>query len=52
VAAIVVDALRATTPAGESAKAKYHVDETLVARCRQRCADLLSRHVLYPEIEL
>ena len=52
VAAIVVDALRATTPAGESAKAKYHVDETVVARSRHRCADLLSRHVLYPEIEL
>jgi glycine hydroxymethyltransferase len=52
VAAIVVDALRATTAAGEGAKAKYHVDANLVARCRQRCADLLSLHVLYPEIEL
>lgn len=52
VADIVVDALRATAPAGQAALAKYNVDETVISACRQRCADLLSHHVLYPEIQL
>jgi glycine hydroxymethyltransferase len=52
VADVIVTALRATTPANATAKAKYDLDPATAAACRARCADLLSRHRLYPEIEL
>jgi glycine hydroxymethyltransferase len=52
VADIAVDALRATSPASEGAKAKYDLEEKVAEVCRQRCADLLAAHRLYPEIEL
>jgi glycine hydroxymethyltransferase len=49
---VIVTALRATTPANATAKAKYNLDAATAEACRARCADLLSRHRLYPEIEL
>ena len=52
IADIFTTALRATTPAGTTAKAKYILDPTVAAACRTRCADLLTRHPLYPGIEL
>lgn len=52
VADVIVTALRATTPANATAKAKYNLDAATAEACRARCADLLSRHRLYPEIEL
>jgi glycine hydroxymethyltransferase len=52
VADVIVTALRATTPATSTAKAKYDLDPTVAETCRSRCADLLARHRLYPEIEL
>lgn len=52
VADVIVTALRATTPATSTAKAKYELDPGTAEACRSRCADLLARHRLYPEIEL
>jgi len=52
VADIIVEALRSTTPATSTTKAKYEFDPRIAQACRDRCADLLSRHRLYPEIEL
>jgi glycine hydroxymethyltransferase len=52
IADIITTALRATTPATETAKAKYVIDEQVAAACRQRSAGLLARHPLYPGIEL
>jgi glycine hydroxymethyltransferase len=52
IADIIVAALRATAPAAATAKAKYTLDELVAAQCRGRCADLLSRHPLYPAIQL
>ncbi|MGH3170728.1 MAG: glycine hydroxymethyltransferase [Trebonia sp.] len=52
IADIISTALRATTPATETAKAKYFIDEKVAAASRQRSADLLARHPLYPGIEL
>lgn len=52
VAAIIVDVMKATTPASATAKAKYTIDSKVAEACRQRCADLLAAHRLYPEIEL
>ena len=52
VADVIVNALRATTPATFTAKAKYEIDPRIAQGCRRRCADLLARHWLYPEIEL
>jgi glycine hydroxymethyltransferase len=52
VAAIIVDALRATVPASATSRAKYTIDPALASGCRRRCADLLANHRLYPEIEL
>jgi glycine hydroxymethyltransferase len=52
IAGIIATALRATTPAAATAKAKYILDDQVAAECRARCADLLSRHSLYPGIEL
>jgi len=51
IAEIIVTALRATTPASASAKAKYVFDENVATASRQRCADLLARHPLYPGID-
>ncbi len=52
VADILVNALRATTPATSTAKAKYEIDPVVAQACRARCADLLAHHSLYPEIKL
>ncbi len=52
VADVIVTALRATTPATSTAKAKYEQDPQVAEAGRRRCADLLARHRLYPEIEL
>ena len=52
IADIITTALRATVPATETAKAKYVIDGDVAAACRQRSADLLARHPLYPGIEL
>jgi glycine hydroxymethyltransferase len=52
VADVIVTALRATTPATATAKAKYVLDPATADAGRARCADLLARHPLYPEIEL
>jgi glycine hydroxymethyltransferase len=52
VADVIVAALRATKPAAATAKAKYELDSGVAEACRRRCADLLARHRLYPEIEL
>ncbi len=52
VADVIVAALRATTPATSTAKAKYEQEARAAGTCRTRCADLLARHPLYPEIEL
>jgi glycine hydroxymethyltransferase len=52
VADILVNALRATTPATSTAKAKYEIDPVVARACRARCADLLAHHHLYPEIKL
>jgi glycine hydroxymethyltransferase len=52
IADIFTAALGATKPASATAKAKYILDPKVAADCRDRCADLLSRHPLYPGIEL
>ena len=52
VADVIVTALRATTPATSTAKAKYEIDPWVAQACRSRCADLLAHHRLYSEIEL
>jgi glycine hydroxymethyltransferase len=52
VADVLVNALRATTPTTSTAKAKYEIDPRVAQGCRVRCADLLARHPLYPEIEM
>jgi len=52
VAEVIVNALRATTPATAAAKAKYEINPGVAQACRARCADLLARHRLYPEIKL
>jgi glycine hydroxymethyltransferase len=51
VADILVTALTATTPQAGS-KAKYMIDAGVAEACRARCADLLARHPLYPQIQL
>ena len=33
-------------------KAKHMIDAGVAAACRTRCADLLARHPLYPQIQL
>ena len=43
--------LTATTPQAGS-KAKYMIDPDVAEACRARCADLLARHPLYPQIQL
>jgi glycine hydroxymethyltransferase len=52
IADVITTALGATTPARVTAKAKYVLDAKVAADCRDRCADLLGRHPLYPGIEL
>jgi glycine hydroxymethyltransferase len=52
IAGIITAALRATTPASGTARAKYILDARIAADCRARCADLLGHHPLYPGIEL
>jgi glycine hydroxymethyltransferase len=52
VADVIVTTLRATTPANATAKAKYVLDPAVAEAGRRRCADLLARHPLYPEIQL
>jgi len=52
IADVMVTALKATKPANETAKAKYVIDEKVAGDSRQRCAELLGRHPLYPGIEL
>ena len=52
VADIIVEALRSTTPATSTAQANYDIDPRIAQICRDRCADLLAHHRLYPEIEL
>ena len=51
VADILVTALTAATPQAGS-KAKYMIDASVAEACRARCADLLARHPLYPQIQL
>ena len=52
IAEIITAALRATAPAAASARAKYTLDHRVAASSRERCAELLSRHPLYPGIQL
>jgi glycine hydroxymethyltransferase len=52
VAGLIVKTLRATTPASSTAKVKYELDPKVAESCRSRCGDLLSKHRLYPEIDL
>ena len=51
VADIMTTALAATTPQTGS-KAKHQLDTSVAEACRARCADLLARYPLYPEIQL
>jgi glycine hydroxymethyltransferase len=51
VADIMTTALKATTPQAGS-KAKHMIDAGVAEACRARCADLLARHPLYPQIQL
>ncbi|MCL2316563.1 MAG: glycine hydroxymethyltransferase [Actinomycetia bacterium] len=56
VAALMVEALKATspagTPAGTPSKAKYVLDDAVAARVRAQSAELLSGHPLYPGLTL
>ncbi len=52
VAGIIVDLLTVTAPASATARAGYRIDPGTARAGRRRCADLLGRHPLYPEIEL
>jgi glycine hydroxymethyltransferase len=52
IAEIITVALRATAPAAAGARAKYTLDDQVAVSSRARCADLLSRHPLYPGINL
>ena len=52
IAEIITVALRATAPAAAGARAKYTLDDRVAASSRERCAELLSRHPLYPGIQL
>ena len=52
VADIITVTLRAAEPAKAGAKAKYTLDAAVAEQGRQRCADLLAGHPLYPGIEL
>jgi glycine hydroxymethyltransferase len=52
VADVISTALSATRATSATSKAKYELDSGVADECRSRCADLLSRHPLYPEIQL
>jgi len=52
VADLIVTALRATTPATSTAKAKYEIDPLTARACQDRCSHLLDRHRLYADIVL
>jgi glycine hydroxymethyltransferase len=56
VADIIVSALAATSPTttakGAPSKARFMLDPDVGHRCRARCAELLSGHSLYPEVDL
>ena len=52
VADVIVTALRATTPATSTAKAKYEIDSHIAQVCEDRCFSLLAGHRLYADIEL
>jgi len=52
IAEIITAVLRATAAAAAGAKAKYTLDDRVAASSRGRCAELLSRHPLYPGIQL
>jgi hypothetical protein len=52
VSLVIVTALRASTPATSTAKAKYEIDAQVAKACRSRCSELLAPHRLYREIEL
>jgi len=52
IAEIITAALRATAPAAAGARAKYTLDHRVAVSSRERCAELLSRHPLYPGIQL
>jgi glycine hydroxymethyltransferase len=51
IADIITSTLGAVTPAADS-KAKFDLDGAVVDGARQRVADLLARHPLYPEIDV
>jgi glycine hydroxymethyltransferase len=55
IADIITSALRATTaasgPSGLS-QARYVFDDRVAAACRSRCADILDRFPLYPDVQL
>jgi glycine hydroxymethyltransferase len=50
IADVFATTLRATSPETAGARAKYTLDESVAAACRQRCAALLTKHPLYPGI--
>ncbi|MDZ7679071.1 MAG: glycine hydroxymethyltransferase [Acidimicrobiales bacterium] len=56
VADIIASLLKAAEPnltkSGAQSKAKYTLDESVAADARTRCAELLSRFRLYPEVDL
>jgi glycine hydroxymethyltransferase len=52
IADIIATVLRSTSPQTATAKAKYVLDPAVAAAGRQRCADLLAKHPLYPGIGL
>ncbi len=55
VAAIIVDVLRATTPAptkSGTSQARYQLSAEVAGATRERCADLLAKFPLYPTIDL
>lgn len=41
-----------TTSSGAASKAKYTLDAAVAERSRARCAELLHKHPLYPEVDL
>lgn len=52
VADIIAVVLRATKPATATTKAKYVIDDGVAEKCRERSAELLAAHRLYPELDL
>jgi glycine hydroxymethyltransferase len=52
VASLFADVLSATSPASPTALAGYRLEAFAAARCRDRCAELLDAHPLYPGVVL